>query len=276
MTEIQIGAAQFGGIYGLTNGAKPMSLRESWEMLDFGLSNGVTHVDTAPDYGESLSVISNYRGGPLNITSKIKAAGKRLQDLNEMIDFQQEMLGKNHILENILIHDLATLSVREREFVRELSQARKDVSFGISVYEPWEIEQTLNQIGNIESIQFPINILNQLFMEFLNTPKRKGFLLIARSLMLQGALDWESKRNPFTKHKEIIQVREFANSLRMKPIEVVVAFAKQLNVDLLLIGFGSVQQFREFMDAWTSDLPSVIDFSRFNSNDLNLIDPRKW
>ena len=94
--------------------------------------------------------------------------------------------------------------------------------------------------------------------------------------MLQGALDWESKRNPFTKHKEIIQVREFANSLRMKPIEVVVAFAKQLNVDLLLIGFRSVQQFREFMDAWTSDLPSVIDFSRFNSNDLNLIDPRKW
>lgn len=274
--RIQIGAAQFGNSYGITNQRKVLTLRESWDILDLSLSYGITEVDTAPSYGDSFSTIAKYSGGVLNVTSKIMIKGLRASEINNLINSQIEQIGNLHSLKTILIHDFAELHESDLEVLAEVAQQTKTVKIGVSIYEPWELGLAKTYLGSSGTIQFPANILNQGCLEAIGSPELATYQLVARSLMLQGALDWEFEGNPFRRHSSITKIRDFSVSQGLRPIEIVIAFAKQLSADYILFGFNSKHQLKEFLNIWNANLNVNIDFKEYRSTDAKLIDPRKW
>ena len=276
MSSLQIGTAQFGNAYGLTNGSIALEPRECWNILDCALSHGVSEVDTSPTYGESLSILSKYRGGTLKVTSKIKIKGLGISKILELIHSQIELLGDCHSLHTILIHDFAELTVSDLNTFGQLVTDFNQVSFGISVYDPWEIERASEYLLGGATIQYPISILNQRFSGVVSSRQFTSFTYVARSLMLQGAIDWESESNPFRNHPSILKLRLVSELLGLNPIELVIMFAKTLNVDSILFGFASEKQLQKFLNVWDSNTYLDIDFSNLQSDDLSLIDPRNW
>ena len=276
MSRLQIGAAQFGNIYGLTNNSRILAPTECWSILDLALSNGIDEVDTSPTYGQSSSIISKYRGGSLKITSKIKIKGLGREGILEELSFQRKKLCDFHTLHTILIHDFALLDESELISLQKIIDEVGEIMFGISVYSSWEITQASRNLVGIKTIQFPINILNQEFLPMISSEQKGDYRFVARSLMLQGAIDWESERNRFRSHSSILKLRTIATALGLRPIELVVAFAKKVNPDSILFGFASEKQLQDFLDIWLSDMDLQLDFSNFSSSDLDLIDPRRW
>ena len=62
----------------------------------------------------------------------------------------------------------------------------------------------------------------------------------------------------------------------LKPIELAVIFAKQLNVNSCVFGFATIKQINDFFYCWNGTKNSELDFSDFDSQDKNLYDVRRW
>lgn len=276
MPQIQVGTAQFGNSYGLTNDPNPLAKKECWRILDLALTHGVSKVDTAPDYGQSFSILSAYRGGELKVTSKIKVKGLEIDSIRRLIASQRQQLGSFHTLSEVLIHDFASLDNSDLEKLVHLQMDESSITFGVSLYEVWELDRTLNCISSGSTVQFPINILNQSFLKSIESSRFAKYRFTARSLMLQGALDWESDKNPFCKHLDIVRLGNLAKPLGLRPIELVTIFARNLVVDSIVIGFASETQIKDFFTSWNSNFNHNIDFSSLKSSDFALTDPRRW
>lgn len=271
--RIQVGTAQFGNVYGITNENIALSPKLCWQMLDLALENGVNEVDTSPTYGNSMDILAKYRGGRLNVTSKIKIKGQSATNIIDSIKNQENKIGKFHIVQRVLIHDFSSLDSEE---LRMLHRLKETYNIGASIYEPKELSLVKKYIGIDVPIQLPINILNQTFTKTIKNPDNQLFDFTARSLMLQGILDWESEKNPFKNHPSLDKLERLGKFMGLKPIELAVNFAKQLNVNSCVFGFGTIKQINDFFYCWKSTVNSEIDFSEFNSPDKNLYDVRRW
>ena len=150
-----------------------------------------------------------------------------------------------------------------------------DLRLGFSIYENWELE-VLAERSECIPIQVPINILNQTLLSGLENCKKNGFEFTARSIFLQGALDWNSPKNRFKEHPDVLKLKNLGVSWNLNPLALAINFAKQLDVRSVLVGFASDYQLKEFMDIWRHPSMKQIDFSDYVSHDLSLIDPRLW
>jgi aryl-alcohol dehydrogenase-like predicted oxidoreductase len=271
--RIHVGTAQFGNLYGITNENIKLSPKLCWQMLDLALENGVNEVDTAPTYGNAMDILAKYRGGRLNVTSKLKVKGLSTRNIVDSLKKQENKIGKFHILRRVLIHDFSSLNSEE---LRMLQRFKETYDIGASIYESKELALVKKYIGKDVPIQLPINILNQTFAKTIKNPDNQLFDFTARSLMLQGILDWESKKNPFKNHPSVIKLKRLGKLMGLKPIELAVNFAKQLNVNSCVFGFATIKQINDFFYYWNSTTNLEIDFSEFNSPDKNLYDVRRW
>jgi aryl-alcohol dehydrogenase-like predicted oxidoreductase len=271
--RIQVGTAQFGNVYGITNENIKLSPKLCWQMLDTALENGVNEVDTSPTYGDAMDILAKYRGGRLNVTSKIKTKGLSTKNIVDLIKNQEDRLCKFHNLHRVLIHDFSSLNLEE---LRILQKIKEKYLIGASIYESKELSLVKKYIGLDVPIQLPISILNQTLVKTVKNPENQLFSFTARSLMLQGALDWESKKNPFKSHPSVLKLKHLGTLLGLKPIELAVIFAKQLNVNSCVFGFATIKQINDFFYCWNGTKNSELDFSDFDSQDKNLYDVRRW
>jgi aryl-alcohol dehydrogenase-like predicted oxidoreductase len=274
--NLQLGTAHFGNTYGLTNSLAGVSRRTAWDILALGLTFGINEVDTSPDYGDSLSIISDFKGGLLNVTTKIRVKGLEKSEILKSIEAQNHKINLNHKLKSVLIHDFAILNSYERESVIKLSRENKVLTIGISIYDPWELEELVTRFNFAGPVQIPINIVNQTFLGSLGLAKYSQIEFIGRSILLQGALDWRSPINKFKNHPDIVRFQTLGQTMGLNPIQLVVAFTKTLNLSRVIVGFNSEKQLLEFNSAWVSDAKNSVDFAEYNSCDENLFDPRRW
>ena len=271
--RIQVGTAQFGNVYGITNENIELSPKLCWQILDLALENGVNEVDTSPSYGNAMDILAKYRGGRLNITSKIKVKGLSTKNIVDSLKNQENKIGKFHFMHRVLIHDFSSLNLEE---LRMLQRVKEKYNIGASIYESKELTLVKKYIGIDVPIQLPISILNQTFTKTIKNPDNQLFDFTARSLMLQGVLDWNSKKNPFKNHPSVIKLKRLGKLMGLKPIELAVNFAKQLNVNSCVFGFATIKQINDFFNCWNSTINSEINFSEFTSSDKNLYDVRRW
>ena len=273
--NVQLGTAQFGNNYGLTNSQSSLSKEECWRILDAALDYGLYEIDTSPDYGDSLSILSEYGGGPLTITSKVRVKGLSKNEILQIIMSQWSQVGSYHNLSTVLVHDFSSLDPFEVHKVFSIQDVELPCRIGFSIYENWELE-ILAECSEYIPIQVPISILNQSMLSGLENCKKNSFEFIARSIFLQGALDWSSPKNRFNEHPDILKLKHLGDLLDLNPIALAINFAKQLDVRSVLVGFASDYQLKEFMDIWRDPSMKQIDFSEYGSQDLSLIDPRLW
>lgn len=289
--RLMIGSAQFGLPYGATNTRGQVPPREVAAILAHAHDAGIPLVDTAVGYGTSESVL----GGVLpdfpsiGVVTKLppfSGANIVAADITAMRDTVLHSLDRlrRTKLEGLLFHHGSDFLKDGGERVAELLESLKLEGIaervGISVYDPEELDGVL-KIFRPDIVQIPINLFDQRFIRsgHIGWIREAGIEIHARSIFLQGILLTETTALPeyfgaFAKQLGIYA--KFLGENEMTPLEACLGFMiEQSGVDRVLVGVTSVSELDEILAAMPqgSAMPQMRQLA---SDDLALIDPRKW
>lgn len=288
MIRIGIGTANWNSPYGLTNPIG-LSKTEISEILFKMVENNIFDLDTAVNYFESREFLKEFlRNKSFCLTTKIPHswtldAGK----LENRIKIELDSLGLNSF-ESVLLHE-PVLSLKENS--KDLNEALGSLlsnnltkRVGISVYTPEDVVYCTKQSDLISEIQFPINPINQSFRYFFaKSNEYKNFVLVARSIFMQGLLTMQMQDYPifFRNSTESNNWLSFLQKKGHSGFELCLIFLANLKfVDKAIFGINSVTELLEiiaFLQNATK-LKSYVngEFDFLASVNTNIYDPRYW
>jgi aryl-alcohol dehydrogenase-like predicted oxidoreductase len=282
--KLVLGTVQFGKNYGLVNGKKIDSLElKKIEKLVF-ISN-IKLIDTSVNYGDSEKIIGNSNLNKLNVITKIKLPKKNIkidQWLEKKIYSSLKKLRINKIY-GILVHDYKDLlGEKGKKYLNYLYILKKKKlikKIGISIYSPNDLKKIWS-FWKPEIVQVPFNIFDQRIQKsgWLNTLKKFNVLIFARSCFLQGLLlsNYKSIKSFKKFYKILDQFSIWCKFNRLSKLQACIDFIKiQKNIDYLVVGFNNYYQFKQILKSFKkkriTKIPNI-----FSTNQLDLIDPRRW
>lgn len=286
--KMSLGTAQFGMDYGIANESGRIGVDEAFRILEFAKESGIDYIDTAHTYGDSESVLGEF-------ISKNSARFKVVSKLPDIRKGGASLVGKyfaetlNRLcmpkLYGYLIHRFDNIAADKAlwpalESIREKGLAKK---VGVSVYMPSELEYALDSKLEIDIVQFPYNVFDRRFEEYLSILRERGIEVHARSIFLQGLffLDEERIAKEFNAARHMIsEMRRIAAESDMPARTLCLCFAL-LNplIDKVIIGVDSLAHLKENIDSarQISEVKKI--YNRLESlrfHDENIILPYKW
>lgn len=281
--KMVLGTVQFGMDYGITNlGSKPAK-HEVLKMLSSAWENGIHRFDTAPSYGSEKVlgefIASNGLQDKVTMLSKIPSL-QGVADYTDRIKFSIDtslnLLGCP--IEVMYLHDPAdsNLLINNPVLFQKILDDYPISCFGVSVYEPAEIEKLLECEIDL-AFQFPYNVIDKRFQR-IAVPSGKRY---ARSIFLQGLLATESPlRSGAPKEVSNIQIKYHAALARhgLNPVQHALAFVANSDaIDYFLVGVDSETHIKDFLKLASSKSPEIDILSEIiNDIDVRWLDPRKW
>jgi aryl-alcohol dehydrogenase-like predicted oxidoreductase len=289
--KLGLGTVQFGIDYGVSNSVGQTPLQEVRNILVEAAKVGVRVIDTAALYGTSEEVLGQalWEGHKFAIvtkTVKISNAEVGPADVDDLYLGFQDSLTKlqQSAVYGLLLHDADDLLKPGGHYLWDcmlrLKEEGKVQKIGISVYTAQQIEAVL-AIYQIDLIQLPINVLDQRLLRNgqLAALKAAGVEIHARSAFLQGVLLMPIDRLPtiFKRISPLLQDYQLqvqSNGLTL--VESALAFVSSLSqIDAVVCGVNTCGQFCEIASA-ISDTVTVMDFSAYAIEDIELLNPAKW
>ncbi len=282
--KLMLGTVQFGLDYGLTNVSGQTSREEINKILNFSKSISLNFLDTSYGYGESEKAL----GESGEILSQFKVVTKLANLTVSGISVTDSL---NHSLSNLKVESVYgllfhnpddLLSNKAHEYFGEilrLKNEKKVQKIGVSVYTVEQLEQILDKF-NLDIVQIPLNIFDQRFLEnnFLKKIKNRGIEIHIRSVFLQGLLlENPNSVNSFFKDikKNLEHFNHTAQELKMKPIELLLAFANGIReVDQVIVGVNNLQHLQEIAQSFGKK--TNLDFSQFKVKDEKYLLPTNW
>jgi aryl-alcohol dehydrogenase-like predicted oxidoreductase len=282
--KLAIGGVQFGKNYGLVDGKKIKNY-EFKKIEKLILRSDIKFIDTSINYGSSEKIIGSSNFNKLNIITKIKLPKKNINIekwVEKKIRSSLTKLKINKIY-GVLIHDYKDLfGIRGKKFLKYLNHLKdKKIiqKIGVSVYAPNDLKKVWS-FWKPDIVQVPLNVLDQRFLKsrWITTLKKFKILIFVRSCFLQGLLLSDYRSNPrFKKFYKILDKFSCWCTLNdISRLQACVDFLKiKKNIDYLVIGFNNYYQFDEILKSFKNKKITKIP-NIFNTNKLNLIDPRLW
>ena len=277
--KIVIGTAQFGLKYGYKK--NKISATEIKNILKILKNRKINFFDTATTYGNSQKILSKI--SRKNIISKIKIPKKKIKDLSKWLalEFNNILRETNEKkIHSILFHNPEELK-KNKDLIKILNNFKKKrliTNIGISVYSPGDIKKVLN-FWKPDIIQLPLNIFDQRILKnnYISLLKKKKIKLMARSCFLQGVA-LEDK--VFFEDPKAIQLHQkFKEWCKIKKIDRLNAclnFIRNINqLDYCIFGFDNSKQLIDILISLKIKKKKM-NYKQFSSENLNLIDPRKW
>lgn len=284
MTEnkLMLGTVQFGLDYGISNRNGQTSPKEVSNILNYSIENGVNFLDTARGYGESEKVLGNHSEqlSKFNIVTKIPKMNGEENFIEKSFNRSLKDLNRNDIY-GIMLHDPTDVNKESFNELKRLKDIGKVKKVGASVYNSEQIDRVI-EIGNVDLIQVPLNILDQRLVQSGHLKKLKdcGFEVHARSLFLQGLLFMEpnsidSYFSSVASHLKMLRDESVKNDLTL--LSLLIGFGKSLvEVDKLVIGVNNCKQLKEIRNCY-DDNNTDINFTKFAfDSESNILDPSKW
>jgi aryl-alcohol dehydrogenase-like predicted oxidoreductase len=281
--KLVIGTAQLGMKYGLFK--KKIGSRELNKIKKTILKSQIKFIDTATAYGESQNVIGNSCLKKLNVITKIKIP--KFKNINVEAWLSKTI---NKTLNNlkikkiysVLVHDYRDLIGKRGKLylncLKELKKKKLIKKIGISIYNPRDLKK-IWKFWKPDIVQAPFNPLDVRLISsgWLKVLKRFKVKIFVRSVFLQGLLI--NDFNKFIKNKNHINIiNKFDNWCHENSIprtQACLHFAKQINkIDYIIVGFDNSSQLEQIISYYKKKLVTVPN--KFSTNQINLIDPRKW
>lgn len=285
MPQVALGSAQLGMEYGVTNGLPIPSLGQVEEILTQARLGGVTHIDTAPSYGEAEARLGLV-GRSMSVGTKVK--GGHTRDLQKQLQESLVKLGTSK-LSQVLVHDWCQISSVEMrrsatQLEAERSAGRVD-RVGVSVYTPEGLLLAGQHFAQLDTVQVPFSALDRRFRQAVSALRNRhpGLEVEGRSALLQGVLGSLQGPDGLEDHDDVRRWREWCRSHDLSPSHAALAyvFAQQW-IDRVVIGVASLNQLTEVLyihrdpDGVFAVLGSRVENEIDPSSDLNLIDPSRW
>ncbi len=276
MSKLIIGTANFGLRYGIANDKK-LSREEAFAILDYANAQGIQWVDTASAYGDAENVIGAYFekcGKVFKVISKL--SGKEYSSAREVED---EVAGslknmKVQFIDVFLIHSYDTYKRYGNVIVpvlRSLLRNKIIGNYGVSVYHPEEVVEMAQEAGDNLVFEFPLNLFDQRFLKdgFMQKLKRRGSLLFARSVFLQGLffLSDDALQGRFERVKgKVREIRKLSSSNGIRPECLALLFAASKPwVDGVVVGVDSQEHVKSNIECLGS-----ANFSEYAALDHSL------
>jgi len=276
-----VGTAHWGQNYGITNNQGRLADSALIELIDGLRLLGHTHLDTAPAYGDAETRIGHLAPGFV-VQTKITGAGATLHSLESCLCSSLDAL-RVKAVPGVLVHDWPSLTDSERKTTADFlvrAQGETRISrIGISAYEAADLDSALQVFEQVGVVQVPANALDQ---RLNGTPQIRDFREIggkvqARSLFLQGLLAVGAKKTQFNNAPSIDRFMKVAQDHGRSPIQLALDYIKSQDwIDEIVVAPTSLFELREIHEAWLSVPDYEIDWEVLHSNDIDLIDPRRW
>jgi len=271
--RLVLGTAQAKPGYGVTIQSIQQE-SEFFSMLKVAKQLDIQWIDTAQNYGLAESWIGKNSEFHFQVASKIAIKGSDTAGLKKGVEQSAIELGRNQ-LRVVFAHDWEESNPHDRENFLSLQSDYPHLKFGISLYETSSLKDLFSRESVLPIVQVPLSVLNQSFLPLLKDCKNLGIEVWARSIFLQGAIDYHSSRNPFRDHPDIIKLADFCKKYFVTPFQVATSFILSSSVDKFVVGFESAGQLEEIVRLFNSP-KEFTNFNELVSTDRDLIDPRQW
>lgn len=292
MSALGLGTAQLGLPYGVSNRSGRPSEAEAAAILECALEGGVLAIDTAPAYGGSEALLGRLlpAGCDARIVTKTppldgdEVTAAACEAVRESAQRSLERLRRDS-LDGLLVHRGSELALSGGERLArclvELRDAGVARALGASVYTREELDAA-RELLPLDLVQLPLNVFDQRFLRdgTLEELHTEGVEVHVRSVFLQGLLLMEPEELPAHLAAAELPLRRFHELRRergLSPIEAALAPVRELaGVDVVLVGANSAPELGECIAAMGARFEPGIDFSELASDDVELIDPRRW
>ena len=284
--HLTLGTAQLGMTYGLLN-SKKINPQEQKKINNLVFKSKIKYIDTAPTYGDSEKIIGNSPLKTLNIITKIKIP-KKNKDFNiqswlrRKISFSLSNLKARNIY-GLLVHDYKDLLGRKGKIylscLQDLKKKKIIKNIGISIYSPKELN-VIWKFWKPDIVQAPLNIFDTRIADsgWLNVLKKNKIKIFIRSIFLQGLLINDLSHSQINKYF-LNHSNKFKIWCKKKNISSLVAcinFVKSFKqIDYIIVGINNYAHLKNIIDVYKSKKNMHIT-KKFATNNLNIIDPRKW
>lgn len=285
MQSLVLGTAQWGLDYGVTNSEGRLSDLALLDLCAAARETGISSLDTANVYGDAEERIAQM-AQDFTVVSKVSCAGLAPEGVLESVRATVKRVGRG-FLDGCLVHDWPSLTPSERKAAATgLSLAREEGLIrliGVSGYEADDFRAALEVFPSMDLAQGPLNALDQRLISsgVLEQLTEAGVAFEARSVFLQGVLlsagdSPAAEPGKLVDHPDVIRFRSTAADLGLSPLELALAFVRSVpSATRLVIGVTTTKELYEILAAWEAPQPAI-DWSRLQSADLDLLDPRAW
>ncbi len=283
--KLAIGTAQFGMNYNLYS-SETMSEKEVYSIIEYARRIGIDTIDTAIGYGSAETKLGRAGVSDFKIITKLsKISSKKniKKFIFEEVNKSLERLNVSSLYGLLLHSPNDILCNHNNEIIETIEQLKKNNiihNFGYSIYEPGEIDNLENSY-NSDILQVPYNLLDKRFKNIINLNLEKTFpkKIYVRSIFLRGIL---LHQNPSAISKYFSNWDNFFLSWKkwliendIDPLSVCVNYIKNnYNIERAIVGIDSLDQLKSIYSAYVSN--RNLYPKNFYSNDIYLIDPRKW
>jgi aryl-alcohol dehydrogenase-like predicted oxidoreductase len=286
--QLGIGTAQFGMNYGVANKDGIVIDSEINNILTLAKKNNINLLDTARLYGCSEEAIGltkisqNFK--IITKTNNFKSFNSQQSKKQLIEDFEisLKLLNVKKIY-GLLFHNADDLLTDKSSDLWQLLLNLKENNLvekiGISIYNSYQIDEILKKF-KIDIIQVPINIYDQRLINSGHIKKMQdlNIEIHARSIFLQGLLTMEcvDLNNFFSpilnQHKKYWN---FLKNNKLSPIKICLDFIKENNINYAIVGVNNSSQLLQIIDNYNQEKLNI-DYSLFNIEDENFINPANW
>jgi len=288
-----LGTAQLGMPYGIGNKSGNPTPEQARSIISTALKNGISHFDTAQDYGESEALLGSVLG-ELTATREAKITTKLHPTVN-ILKENDVRFAVERSMKNLKVPTLFCLMLHRENQIEMLDHGTDEILFnlvrsgyteqiGISVYSP-EVAMRAANSEIINIIQLPANILDRRFEKagVFHAAKANGKKIQLRSIFLQGLLLMNPRDVP--EHMSfalpvISQLDKLAQKYSTSRLALALNYVKEKYPDSgIIFGAESLKQVSEVCSIWnTEDRINFIQDADdiFRNVSERILNPAQW
>lgn len=296
-TQLILGTAQLGMRYGIANRDGKPSTSRAYDILRSAWQEGISMLDTAPDYGESEEIIGRFgesHSGNPSIITKLPSVCSHVKGEDSLSVSQYVAKSLDGSLQRLkrdkvacyLIHDEQDIPTFGEELFEAL-QVQKEKGkidrVGASVYSP-AIAETAIDSGKVGVLEIPTNLFDHRFESVARKGEGAGVSVLARSVFLQGLFFLSPKEAGAKVPGADVYIRKlqsYAQEISRPIAELALCFVRDNPyIDGLVIGVDSVSQLKKNVELMTA--PGLLQKTRkeirktFSELPNSIVNPAKW
>jgi len=281
INNIVIGSANFGyEKYGIKN-RKTYSLNKIKSLISFANMRGINRLDTSMEYKGVYENLSKIELKKWKVSSKFILSKYKFNEVKNFIKDFDESLSKLNInkYENFLFHNVKDLKHKNLPKILKILKTFKKKNLiskiGVSLNDPNEIKIVKKKFQP-DIVQLPFNLLDRRIVNKTLLKEYNGIEIQVRSIFLQGLLLMKNRDRKKNHNKQILkEFDKWINLSKIKRYQACINFIKDFKFfKTCVIGVGSDSEINKFIKCIKSNSKKYP--RNILSNDLNIIEPRKW
>jgi aryl-alcohol dehydrogenase-like predicted oxidoreductase len=294
ISRLCLGTAQLGMRYGINNESGKPEFEESKAIVDLAIKNKINAFDTAPVYGNSEKILGKclekQDKDKLVLISKLPAIDWNKEN-DEIIAYIRNTVKKTlkdlkiKCIPVYLFRKFDDMEKENRLALNELKAMKTEGligKIGVSIYTPEEAERALS-IDDVEVIQVPFNLIDKRLLKngFLKRAKKKGLLVFARSVFLQGLFfkkDIPDNLKAFAPYQK--EINRICGDIDLSIEELALAYALSIgSIDSVVIGAETAGQLKiniETANKIKLPVETLKMIEDLGSAPENIINPSLW